>query len=433
MGDERFDVLVVGAGPAGSIAALTLTRGGARVALVDKAEFPRDKACGDLIGPRGVQLLHDLGLPLADPLRVGDMMVVGPTGGRVRLQCFPGLTYPSYAYAVPRAEFDAGLRDAAVGAGAVPFAGQVLNPVDDDGRLRGCELSDGTRICADVVIGADGATSRVAEMAGLVDRTRVMWGFALRSYLDEAVDMPYIVLWETSHWHGLPGYGWLFPGPDGRANVGLGVGALADRAAAAQAVRLLPAFLDHLRSTGLIDGAEPSRALGGWLKMGMVGTAPAAGRVLLVGDAAGLVNPLQGEGIAQALGSGHAAATAVLAGPDQAATRYRGVLAGEHAEYHRIAAATQAALLPHPAAISAVGRLLTLPLLGDALAGGWSIFWNELLDGAGPSRARTTARAATLVGRAITAPTTTRRWFDQTFGVQRPRRAPSALGSATRR
>jgi len=316
VGDERFDVLVVGAGPAGSVAALTLARGGARVALVDKAEFPRDKACGDLIGPRGVQLLDDLGIHLGDPLRVGDMMVVGPTGRRVRLRCFPGLTYPSYALAVPRAEFDALLRDAAVGAGAVPVVGQVVQPMTGGSRLDGCELSDGRRIRADVVIGADGATSRVAEMAGMVDRRRVMWGFALRSYLDESVDLPSIVLWETSAGHGLPGYGWLFPGPDGRANVGLGVGALAERTAAAQAVRLLPAFLEDLRGRGLIGGRSPGRPLGGWLKMGMVGTAPAAGRVLLVGDAAGLVNPLQGEGISQAMGSGHAAATAVLAGPD---------------------------------------------------------------------------------------------------------------------
>jgi len=65
-----------------------------------------------------------------------------------------------------------------------------------------------------------------------------------------------------------------------------------------------------------------------------------------------------------------------------------------------------------------VGRLLTLPVLGDALAGGWSIFWNELLDGAAPSRARATARAATFVGRAVTAPTATRRWFDETFPLK---------------
>ena len=67
--NAHFDALVVGSGPAGSIAALVLARGGARVALVDKASFPREKACGDLIGPRGVQLLHELAVEV--PSRCG--------------------------------------------------------------------------------------------------------------------------------------------------------------------------------------------------------------------------------------------------------------------------------------------------------------------------------------------------------------------------
>jgi flavin-dependent dehydrogenase len=87
---DRFDVLVVGAGPGGSVAATVLARAGARVALLDKATFPRDKACGDLVGPRGVQLLTDLGITIPTGCRVGDMVVVGPTGRRVRLPPAPG-------------------------------------------------------------------------------------------------------------------------------------------------------------------------------------------------------------------------------------------------------------------------------------------------------------------------------------------------------
>src|SRR5438128_2701867 len=81
----HFHALLVRSGPAGSIAATVLARGGARVALVDKAKFPRDKACGDLVGPRGVQLLSDLGMPIPGAMPVGDMIVVGPTSRRVRL------------------------------------------------------------------------------------------------------------------------------------------------------------------------------------------------------------------------------------------------------------------------------------------------------------------------------------------------------------
>jgi len=426
LGDERFDAVIVGSGPAGSVAALVLARGGARVALVDKAAFPRDKACGDLVGPRGVQVLDDLGVALPGTTRVGDMVVIGPTGRRVRLRCAPGLTYPGYALAVPRGQFDAALRETALAAGAVPFNGHAVDPLVGDHGIEGFELSGvstgATRLRGEYVIGADGATSRVAEIAGMIDHRRVLWGFAVRSYLAQPVDVPYIVFWEPRPWRALPGYGWLFPGPDGRANVGLGVGTLADRTSAARAVRLLPSFLEHLCHLGLLDGISgPAARLGGWLKMGIIGTTPAAGPVLLVGDAAGLVNPLQGEGIAQAMGSGRAAAEAILGGGNPATTamRYRAYVAEAHLPYHGIAAAGQATLLPRPAAISAVGRILSLPGVGSTLAGGWGVFWNELLDGAGPGQARTTARAATTVGRVITTRTTTRRWLNTAVGRRR--------------
>src|SRR5580658_123711 len=97
----RFDVVVVGSGPAGSIAALVLARGGARVALVDKARFPRDKACGDLVGPRGVQTLSDLGIRIDGP-QVGDMEVVGPTGRQVLLRAVAGDTYPGHGIVAGR-------------------------------------------------------------------------------------------------------------------------------------------------------------------------------------------------------------------------------------------------------------------------------------------------------------------------------------------
>jgi flavin-dependent dehydrogenase len=264
-------------------------------------------------------------------------------------------------------------------------------------------------------VGADGATSRVATVAGLLAPARVLWGFAVRAYHPQPVDLPVIVLWEPTAWQGLAGYGWLFPGVDGAANLGLGVGTGAERAGAG-AVRALPDFFSHLHALGLLEPgpgglSAPAPRLGGWLKMGMVGTTPAAGRVLLVGDAAGLVNPLQGEGISQALQSGRWAAEAILYTPADAAGRYRRRLAAAHLPYQRITAAVQAALVKRPRAVSVVGRLVTAAARSETVAGGWAVFWNELLDGAPPGSHRAVARVATHVGAVLTAPSAPARWL----------------------
>jgi geranylgeranyl reductase family protein len=421
MAAERFDAVVVGAGPAGSVAALVLARNGARVALVDKATFPRDKACGDLVGPRGVQVLDDLGLEIPGALRVGDMLVVGPHH-QVRLPCRPGRTYPGYALAVPRERFDAQLRDAAVAAGAEPLVGRAAAPLVGSAGVEGCTLADGAELRADTVIGADGALSAVGSWADLVDPARVLWGFALRAYIDEPVALPQIVVWEPTPRRAFPGYGWVFPGPDGAANVGLGCGTLADRSAGGLPARRWDQFSADLVHRGVLTRA-PRRSdgsLGGWLKLGMVGTQPARGRVLLVGDAAGLVNPLQGEGIAQAMESAHIAAYAVLAGPDQAAARYRAELTARHSRFQASTAALHAALLPHPAAVSAVARTLTAPPIGWLLAGGWALYWNDLLEGATPGSPRSVAALADRVARGLTGGGATRRWFREALESPAP-------------
>jgi flavin-dependent dehydrogenase len=225
--------------------------------------------------------------------------------------------------------------------------------------------------------------------------------------------LPAIVLWEPAYRRGFPGYGWLFPGADGGANLGLGVGTGPHRQAGSAAVRFLPRFVAHLGDLGLVEPAcSTDRRLGGWLKMGMVGTTPAHDRVLLVGDAAGLINPLQGEGISQALQSGRWAAEAVLHSPGAAAGRYRARLAAAHVPYQRITAALQGALIHRPRAVSALTRLVTAAARSDTLAGGWAVFWNELLDGAPPGSHRTIAALATRLGAVSTARSDASRWFD---------------------
>jgi flavin-dependent dehydrogenase len=431
-----YDAVVIGGGPAGSVAATVLARGGAKVALVDKATFPRDKACGDVVGPRGVATLSRLGLVPPGLLELGDIVVVGPTGDRVVLPALPGVDFPARGWALPRRLLDQWLWEAAVAAGAEPVTARVAGVTTEPNGEVGLTLDGAPPFVARAVIGADGATSSVAAALGMVDPGRVLWGFAVRVYLQQAVELPVIALWDPEPGHGFPGYGWLFPGPGGEANAGLGLGMGADRKAGSRAVRQLEDFLTHMGTLGLLDGQGAgdgrrrggrrddggttsagrggggAAPLGGWLKMGMVGTVPARGRVLLVGDAAGLVNPLQGEGIGPAVASAEAAALAVLAGPEGASRRYQAYLRLQHQEFMGSVAALHTALIPHPRAISATGRLLTRAPLARAVGPAWSLYWNGLADGARPGPGRRLARAADATARAVTARTTTRRWLE---------------------
>ena len=372
------DAVVAGCGPAGASAALVLARGGARVAVVDPGRFPRDKACGDLLGPRGVRRLEKLGVAVPGLRLPDDLELVGPSGRRLLLPWPSGPEYPGHVIATPRRALDGAVRNAALEAGAEPVAGRVAGLASDGGGRQEVVLADGPRIRCEIVVGADGAMSRVAAAAGLLRPDRLLWGFALRWYVDAEVERPMIVFWEPKRWRALPGYGWLFPGPGGQANLGLGVGVRDRRARAALAARLLPDFIASLRERGLLPGRAPIVAgtrRGGWIRMGLGGTTPARGRVLLTGDAAGLVNPLQGEGIAQALASGSDAAEAILAGPDQAAERYCRAIAARHGRFLPAAGAIHAAMLGRPGSISAAGRLMTAPGIGAAASGGWAVYW----------------------------------------------------------
>jgi geranylgeranyl reductase family protein len=417
MASGRFDVVVAGAGPAGSVAALVLARGGARVALVDKAEFPRDKACGDLIGPRGVGLLDELGVSVPDAGQGADLLVVGPSGHRSRLPAFPGRAYPGHGVVVPRVVLDDALRAAAVAAGAEPVRARVsAADTGPDGQLRALLASDGQRLEADAFIGADGALSPVARLAGMLDPDTALWGFAIRAYLPAEVPLPLLVLLDAAPWRIYPGYGWLFPGENGQANVGIGVG-LGTRRRQAPLRGDLARFCAQLRSAGdLAPDAQPGPVTGGWLRMGGTGAPPAAGNVLLAGDAAGLINPLQGEGIAPAMVSARLAAQCLLASPGQAAAVYTEAVAAAFGGYLPGAAALQATLLRRPRLASAGVRLLTAPAVRRVIAGTWSLYWNGLVDGASPRPAAWTGSAVQRVASGLA-----RRW-----PAVPPRSAPPA-------
>ncbi|MBO0815632.1 MAG: hypothetical protein J2P30_10915, partial [Actinobacteria bacterium] len=258
--------------------------------------------------------------------------------------------------------------------------------------VRAVLASDGQRLAGDVIIGADGALSPVARLAGMLDEGSALWGFAVRAYVPGEVPLPLLVLLESAPWRIYPGYGWLFPGADGQANVGIGVGMGGTRRSAPLREDL-DRFTALLRSRGdLRPAAEAGPVIGGWLRMGGTGAPPATGNVLLAGDAAGLINPLQGEGIAPAMISARLAAEAVLADPCRAGPAYASALAGAFGRYLPGASALQRTLMRRPFAASASMRLVTAPVVRRLVASTWSIYWNGLADGARPRPAAWAAR-----------------------------------------
>ena len=342
------DVLVVGAGPGGSAAAYHLARRGLEVVLLDRASFPREKVCGDGLTPRAVLALRRMGVDTEDP---GFERVVGlrvrSRYGEVELP-WPELeTFPSYGLVRTRRDLDELLVRRAVGAGArLLERTEAVGPIVEEGWVRGARVravDDGapTEVRARFVVAADGAPSRFAAQAGVRrDEARPL-GIAARRYFRASFDPgPWLESW-LDLWEGdalLPGYGWVFPLADGTLNVGAGLLNTFRGFRDVSARRLLDAFVRHLPpSWGISDenGAGPVRS--GPLPMGMNRRPLAVPGMLVVGDAGGIVNPFNGEGIAYAMESAEVAAEliaeALLSGRPAVAHLYPTVLRERYGRY----------------------------------------------------------------------------------------------------
>jgi menaquinone-9 beta-reductase len=309
------DVAVVGAGPAGSIAAYAAARRGFRVALIERSTFPRDKTCGDGIGPGAVRVLRDLGLDgvLAGRRRVASVTVFGPTGERSEnpVPVIPGKS--TDVFVVPRVEFDEHLFRAAIGAGAEDLSGTryVGMSAPADG-VRTLEVRDDSgadrRLRARLVIGADGAYSAVRkDLVGRDERPDPKFtGIAMRGYAQspdfgavEAGGSEPSMLFEFDS-DLLPSYGWVFPAGGGTVNVGVGLPIKQLRDRGVDLRLLLAEFADRLRARGIELGElreQRSHRLPGVVGMPRLAFARAA----LIGDAASMINPVSGEGIAYAM------------------------------------------------------------------------------------------------------------------------------------
>ena len=313
---ERVDVVVVGAGPAGSAAAISAVDRGLRVVCVDKARFPRDKTCGDGLTANALRLLEELGVSAGDllsaqPAFVSETVLVSPSGRKAVL---PIPTDGAHAAVVSRRELDAALVAVARRRGVEIREDCTVGEVKQDRDGVELTLVDGSVLAASFVVAADGHWSsvrRALEPDGPRDLGE--W-HAVRQYFDGVDEDRLWVIFERDL---LPGYAWVFPLPGGRANVGFGV-LRADGRSGRELKELWPALLERpaLRDV-LGPDARPSEAVHAWpIPTRYEPARLMQGRVLFAGDAAGVVDPMTGEGIAQAIETGMLAAQAIATGAD---------------------------------------------------------------------------------------------------------------------
>jgi menaquinone-9 beta-reductase len=328
-GSDSADVIVVGAGPAGSSVGYYLATAGLDVLVLEKAVFPREKVCGDGLTPRAVKALAAMGVPTPAGdgwLRNKGLRVIGG-GGRIELD-WPELSeYPGFGLVRTRLDFDETLARHAQKAGARVLEGvTVTGPLlDDDGRVAGVtaretragEAQAGAQrtFTGRLVVAADGNSSRLSVSMGLRRRTDRPIGVAVRGYYaTPRHDDDYLESW-LDLWDGrrlLPGYGWIFGMGDGTSNVGLGLLNTSAGFGDIDYRQLLRRWLAAMPAEwGLAEENRTGPVRGAALPMGFSRTPHYSGGLLLVGDAGGMVNPFNGEGIGYALESGEIAARVI--------------------------------------------------------------------------------------------------------------------------
>jgi geranylgeranyl reductase family protein len=369
--DDDADVIVVGAGPSGSAAAYYLAQAGLDVLLIEKSRFPRDKVCGDGLTPRSVKALVAMGVDVSEEagwLRNKGLRVIG---GGMRLELdWPELSsYPGYGLVRTRASLDEQLARRAQAAGVKLIEGTtVTGPVlDDDGRIVGvvtqAEAEEKPRSRTDnaerlrgtsntfrarVVVAADGNSSRLSIAMGLRKRDDRPMGVAVRTYYTSPRhDDDYLESW-LDLWDGdrlLPGYGWIFGMGDGTSNVGLGMLNTSSAFGNTDYKALLRRWLRSMpEEWGYTEENRTEPIRGAALPMGFNRTPHYHRGLLLAGDAAGMVNPFNGEGIAYAMESGEILARVVaqaLARPTAAETErvlrgYPEVLQDAYGRYYTL-------------------------------------------------------------------------------------------------
>jgi geranylgeranyl reductase family protein len=393
--NERFDIAVVGGGPAGAAAAITAARGGARVVVLEKGGHGRDKVCGDGLTPRAVAALDDLKIALDDAHHIDGLRMIA--GKRIRELPWSspergsGRRFPSHGAVWPRRRLDAALIDAAADAGAeIRFDTEASAVAEHGGQVTGVATDTGV-IDADLVVVAAGPQGAIARQLGAVRDPDEPYGLAIRAYVesprhaDRHIEACLTVKDEHGTW--VPGYGWMFPCGDGTVNIG--VGALSTMRGFKQLN--LNTLLDSYRalvrdSWGIGPNLDRPRA---W-RLPMSAVRRHGPGWVAVGDAAGLINPMNGEGIDYALESGALAADLFLAQPATAAAEYDRQI-GERFDGFLRTGRRFAFLIGHPRLMRAG---LRVAVGTDAIAGITLQVMGNLVDSSTPGAAGRTMRVA---------------------------------------
>ncbi|EHR59323.1 geranylgeranyl reductase family protein [Saccharomonospora cyanea] len=325
------EVIVVGAGPAGSTAATYLARAGVDVLLLEKTSFPREKVCGDGLTPRGVKQLIDLGIDTSREAGWVHSRGLRILTGELTLELdWPDLTaYPPYGVTRTRHDFDDLLAKTAVKSGArLLERTTVTGAITDErtGRVVGVQAKQGPErepvsYRAPLVLACDGVSARLALSVGIRKNDSRPMGVAVRRYYrsprhDDAYIEGHLELWDRSDPRDpqlLPGYGWAFPLGDGTVNVGLGMLSTSKSFRNIDYRALLRSWLDSTPDEwGYREENAVGRIGGAGIPMGFNRTPHYRDGLLLLGDAGGMVSPFNGEGIGAAMESAKVAAEHVV-------------------------------------------------------------------------------------------------------------------------